>query len=75
MAAEAPEVLMVDIGLPDMSGLDVIRHATAHHPRCLTMVVSVFGDEGKVLDSIALEVRGAGALVAGPEQIPGQRRR
>jgi penicillin-binding protein 1C len=30
---------------------------------------------GKVLDSIALEVRGAGALVAGPEQIQSQRRR
>ena len=58
LAAEAPEVLMVDIGLPDMSGLDVIRHATAHHPRCLTMVVSVFGDEGKVLDSIAAGAKG-----------------
>ena len=30
---------------------------------------------GKVLDSINLEVRGAGALVAGPEEIkPGRRR-
>lgn len=58
LAAEAPDVLMVDIGLPDMSGLDVIRHATAHHPRCLTMVVSVFGDEGKVLDSIAAGAKG-----------------
>ena len=30
---------------------------------------------GKVLDSISIEVRGAGALVAGPEQIQTPRRR
>ena len=30
---------------------------------------------GKVLDSVAIEVRGAGALVAGPEDIKPARRR
>ena len=48
-----PEVWLVDLGLPDGSGLDVIREALRLHPGSHVMVVSVFGDEEKVLDSIA----------------------
>lgn len=48
-----PEVWLVDLGLPDGSGLEVIREAIQLHPASHVMVVSVFGDEDKVLDSIA----------------------
>ncbi|MDP9901716.1 response regulator transcription factor [Variovorax ginsengisoli] len=48
----APDVLLVDLGLPDGSGLDVIRATDLRFPRCETMVVSVFGDEDHVLASI-----------------------
>ena len=51
--AHWPEVWLVDLGLPDGSGLDVIREALRLHPASHVMVVSVFGDEEKVLDSIA----------------------
>lgn len=47
-----PPVWLVDLGLPDGSGLKVIRHALALHPRTQVMVVSVFGDDAKVLDCI-----------------------
>lgn len=49
---EAPDVLLVDLGLPDGSGLRVIREAIARHPRCEPLVISVFGDEENVLASI-----------------------
>ena len=51
------DVLLVDLGLPDGSGLDLIRHARRTHPRCEALVISVFGDEDNVLASIE-----AGAL-------------
>ncbi|HUL63990.1 MAG TPA: response regulator transcription factor [Burkholderiaceae bacterium] len=47
-----PDVLLVDLGLPDRPGLDLIRHAVRHLPDCDIMVVTVFGDEKHVIESI-----------------------
>jgi DNA-binding NarL/FixJ family response regulator len=52
LAAHSPDVLLVDLDLPDIRGLEVIRHAAAHLPDCDIMVVTVFGDERHVLESI-----------------------
>jgi DNA-binding NarL/FixJ family response regulator len=58
---EAPgqgvDVLLTDLGLPDGSGLEVIRLARQRHPECEPLVISMFGDEDNVLASIE-----AGAL-------------
>ena len=51
------DVLLVDLGLPDGSGLEVIRYARQLHPECEPLVISMFGDEDNVLASIE-----AGAL-------------
>lgn len=51
-AQESPDVLLVDLGLPDGNGLQVIREAVVRHPRCEPLVISVFGDEENVLASI-----------------------
>lgn len=48
----APDVLLVDLGLPDMDGREVIRRAARELPGCDIMVVTVFGDEAHVLSSI-----------------------
>lgn len=56
-----PDVLLVDLGLPDMSGIEVIRHANHTLPKCECMVVTVFGDEEHVLASI--EAGAAGYLL------------
>jgi DNA-binding NarL/FixJ family response regulator len=47
-----PDVLLVDLDLPDGNGIDLIREAAAHLPSCDIMVVTVFGDEQHVLRSI-----------------------
>ena len=56
-----PDVLLVDLGLPDVSGIEVIRHASQTLPECECMVVTVFGDEEHVLASI--EAGAAGYLL------------
>jgi len=48
----APDVLLTDLGLPDGSGIDLIRETAARHPNTDIMVISVFGDEEHVLASI-----------------------
>jgi DNA-binding NarL/FixJ family response regulator len=63
LANEAPDVLLVDIGLPDMSGLEVVRATAARHPACDILVVTVFGDEQTVL--AALEAGARGYLLKG----------
>jgi DNA-binding NarL/FixJ family response regulator len=47
-----PAVLMVDLGLPDISGIEVIAHAAKHHPSTDVLVVTMFGDDQHVLASI-----------------------
>jgi len=47
-----PDVMLVDLGLPDGSGLDVIRVARKRFPACDPLVISVFGDEEHVLAGI-----------------------
>lgn len=58
LAAHEPDVLLCDLGLPDGSGIDVIRHARRLHPRCDCMVITMFGDEANVLASIAAGATG-----------------
>lgn len=46
------DVLLVDLGLPDGSGIDVIRAAHLKWPDCGIMVCTVFGDELHVMQSL-----------------------
>ena len=50
--AARPDVLLVDLGLPDGNGITLIREAARTLPECDVMVVTVFGDERHVLASI-----------------------
>jgi DNA-binding NarL/FixJ family response regulator len=52
LAAVKPDALLVDLGLPDIHGIEVIRAAARLLPECDIMVVTVFGDERNVLASI-----------------------
>ncbi|MFZ6744433.1 response regulator [Undibacterium sp. JH2W] len=53
MLQDSPaDVLLVDLGLPDGSGIDVIRVATLLWPSCSVMVSTNFGDETHVIRSI-----------------------
>jgi DNA-binding NarL/FixJ family response regulator len=49
---QVPDVLLTDLGLPDGSGIDLIRETAARHPATDIMVITVFGDEQHVIASI-----------------------
>jgi DNA-binding NarL/FixJ family response regulator len=48
-AENTVDVLLVDLGLPDQSGLDVIRRCRRLQPACAVMVITIFGDETNML--------------------------
>ena len=41
--------MLLDLGLPDINGVEVIRYAAARHPQCDVLVVTMFGDDQHVL--------------------------
>ncbi len=57
----APDVLLADLGLPDGSGIDIIREARELYPEMEVMVLTVFEDEENVV--AALEAGATGYLL------------
>jgi len=53
-----PAIVVVDIGLPDGSGIDVIRKARQQLEQVICLVVTVYGDEQHVFDALAAGASG-----------------
>jgi DNA-binding NarL/FixJ family response regulator len=52
LESHAPDVLLIDLDLPDKPGIELIRYASLELPDCDIMVITVFGDERHVIESI-----------------------
>lgn len=53
-----PDVLLIDLGLPDGSGIELIRLASKQFADIRIMVISVFADERHVIDAIEAGAHG-----------------
>ena len=67
----APDVLVTDLGLPDGSGIELIRETARLHPATDIMVITVFGDEQHVLQSIEAGATGYIIKDSLPEEFVG----
>jgi DNA-binding NarL/FixJ family response regulator len=47
-----PDVLLLDLGLPRMSGIDVTRQVKALWPRVEILIFTIFDEEDKVLEAV-----------------------
>lgn len=47
-----PEVLLLDLGLPQMSGIDVTKRVKAAHPEIEILIFTIFDEEDKVIEAI-----------------------
>jgi len=64
-----PEVLLVDLGLPDGSGLELIRCAGELSKNVLILVISVFGDEQTVINAVEAGAQGYLLKSEAPEDL------
>jgi DNA-binding NarL/FixJ family response regulator len=60
-----PDVILCDLGLPQMSGIDVTRWVKVHHPSVEVLMFTVFDEEDKVLE--AIRAGASGYLLKGAE--------
>ncbi|GHG76428.1 response regulator transcription factor [Comamonas sp. JC664] len=47
-----PDVLLLDLGLPRMSGIDVTREVKARFPKIEILIFTIFDEEDKVLEAV-----------------------
>ena len=55
-----PDIALVDLGLPDGSGLDVLRELRATAPTTLCVVTTVMGDDASIVAALSV---GAGGYI------------
>ncbi len=49
---------IVDLGLPDGSGIDIVHRLQARHPDVLSIVATIYDDDAHLFDAIAAGARG-----------------
>ncbi|MBL8861526.1 MAG: response regulator transcription factor [Planctomycetes bacterium] len=68
---QPPDVLLQDLGLPGLSGIDGIRRYRARHPQALVLVLTVFGDDRHVFEAICAGASGYLLKDTPPERLRG----
>lgn len=58
LSAFTPDVVLLDIGLPDGNGLTLMDSLFQRSSRCEVLVFTIFGDEKRVLDALNRGARG-----------------
>jgi DNA-binding NarL/FixJ family response regulator len=52
LKADKPDVILMDIGLPGMSGIEGIKHVKKTDPDCLILVLSVYDDNEHIFEAL-----------------------
>lgn len=52
VGAAGPDVVLMDIGLPNISGIEGVRTVKTHFPGILVLMFTVFDDDEKIFDAI-----------------------
>ena len=47
-----PDIVLVDIGLPEMSGIEGIRRLKQRYPQLLCLVLTVYEDDERIFDAL-----------------------
>lgn len=49
---DLPDVVLADIGLPGMSGIEGVRQLKIHYPHLLVLMLTVYDDDDRVFDAL-----------------------
>jgi DNA-binding NarL/FixJ family response regulator len=64
-----PDIVLMDIGLPNISGIEGVRTVKTHFPSILVMMFTVFDDDEKIFDAIRAGASGYLLKKTPPEEI------
>jgi len=55
---EKPALVLMDIGLPGLNGVETTAEILRHHPECKVIVLSMYDDENSVVGAVRSGARG-----------------
>jgi DNA-binding NarL/FixJ family response regulator len=58
IGTELPEVVLIDIGLPGMSGIDGMRRLKELWPDLALVALTIYGDDKRIFDALCAGARG-----------------
>ena len=58
IAGDVPDVVLSDIGLPGMSGIEGVRILKERYPRLLILMLSVYDDDDRIFDALCAGASG-----------------
>lgn len=53
-----PDIALIDLGLPDGSGIELIRDLTARHPQCHCVVTTIYADDRHLFPALRAGANG-----------------
>lgn len=69
VAAHDPDVVLMDLRMPNCDGVTATRRIRAEHPRTQVVVLTTFADDTDVLDALRAGARGYLTKDAGAEEV------
>ena len=58
IAADMPDIVLNDIGLPGMSGIEGIRILKERHPGLLVLMLTIYDDDDRIFDALCAGASG-----------------
>jgi two-component system invasion response regulator UvrY len=69
LRSKSCDVLLLDLSLPDMSGLDVLRRIKSHHNTVATLVLSAYAEKQYGLNVLRAGASGFVSKTAAPDEL------
>ncbi|MEV8373079.1 response regulator transcription factor [Kribbella sp. NPDC056861] len=57
VAALAPDVILLDLHMPELDGIEVTRRLTAEHPEVAIVVLTTYADDASIMDTLRAGAR------------------
>ena len=58
IAAEQPDILILDISLPDTTGIEITKRIASEYPETRVLILSMYTDEDYIFNSVKAGARG-----------------